>query len=407
MFLLKLAVLNIGRNPRRSVVTILAVSVGLAAVVFLQAFMDGSKEQQRDNAVRLYTGHVQIQAAGFDKKLAAELTVPDSVSILPRIQSQAHVVAVTERVKSEGLIGTSENSRGVLILGIDPEREAAVTDIHKYVDRGAYLSAGDDRSVMIGDKLAERIEAGRGDKGVVMTQAVDGTLAGYAYRVKGILHAGNTMLDEVCIFMTVQSARDLLGIEGLSHQFVVRLTGRDAIAAFLPAVKKFLPAGTYEVLTWDDIIPDINQWGKWADGIIGTVLVTVMVVIGVGVINTILMSIFERTKELGVMMAIGTSPDQIVVLIFLETLVLELAGIVIGLAAGYLVVFYFSKVGITFHGAEEAFARSFMSNVTYPQLRFYRVIHTVVTLLGITAVIGLYPAWRAGRMEPVKAIYHS
>ena len=149
------------------------------------------------------------------------------------------------------------------------------------------------------------------------------------------------------------------------------------------------------------------MWVKWYETIMHTVFLTVMIVIGVGIMNTVLMSVFERTKELGVMLAIGTSPTQVLRLILLETFVLELLGTFLGLAAGYLVVFYFGRVGISFHELEQALSQSYVSTVTYTWVEPVHVVESVATLLLITTFIGLYPAWRAARMEPVKAIYHS
>ena len=121
--------------------------------------------------------------------------------------------------------------------------------------------------------------------------------------------------------------------------------------------------------------------------------------------NTVLMSVFERTRELGVMMAIGTTPTQVIRLILLETFILQLFGIALGLVAGYCVTFYFGKVGIAFPELEQAFSRSYMSTVTYTRVEPFHVIQSIITLLILTSFIGLYPAWKAGRMEPIKAIY--
>ncbi|MCM8775301.1 MAG: ABC transporter permease [Candidatus Omnitrophica bacterium] len=407
MFLLKLAILNINRNPRRSFITVLAVAVGLAALIFLWGFSDGTIERQRDNVVRLFTGHVQIHTVGFEQSLSPELVLKDRLGIVEKIQSQPHVVTLTERVKAEALIGTSQNSRGVLMIGVDPLREPLVIEIREQVKEGHFLSPVGNREVLVGYRLAEKLGVHIGDKVVIMTQAIDGTLAGYAYRVRGILHTGSLDLDELSIYTTLQSAQELLGLEKEVHELVIRLTSRAAIPGFLNAVKKTLDETPYEILTWDDIIPSVNQWASWAEAIIRTILVTVTIVIGVGIMNTIVMSVFERTRELGVMMAIGTSPAQIIRLILLETLVLECFGVVLGVIAGYLVTFYFGIVGIHFYGVEEAFSATYMSTVTYTQVKGIHVIQSILTLVAVTSLIGIYPAWKAGRMVPVKAIYHS
>lgn len=407
MILLKLALLNITRNKRRSLITVLAVAVGLASLIFLWAFMDGSQEEQRENVIRLATGHLQIHAKGFERKMSPEGVLENTNEILSKIRGLPHVVAVGQRVKCEALIGTSENSRGVLLIGIDPENEPQVTDLKKYIREGDFLSVGENREVLVGVKLAEKIDVKVGDKVVVMTQAMDGTLAGFAYHIKGIIRSSARPIDEFSAFVTLAAGRELLGIEDGTHELMVRLTKRGAIPAFLESAKKFLPEDVYEVSTWEDVYPEVNQWANYSEAIIRTMLIAVMAVIGVGVMNTILMSIFERTRELGVMMAVGTAPSQIVALIFLETLVLEILGILFGILAGYLLVGHFANVGIPLKGFEDAFAESFTSPIVHPEIHFRRVVECVRTLVLITSFISLYPAWRVSHMEPVKAIYHS
>jgi ABC-type lipoprotein release transport system permease subunit len=407
MLILKLALRNVTRNKRRSLITILAVAVGLAALIFLFAFIDQTYEQQRENAIRLFTGHVQIYAQGFKKNLAPELTVPHKNEILNRLKQTSKVIGVGERIKTEALIGTSENSKGILLLGINPSDRPPATELEPHVKEGSFLTVGGNRDILIGKDLAEKLEAKLGGKVVIMTQAIDGTLAGFAYRVKGILNTGAQQLDEFSAFITLAAARELLGIGEESHELVLRLPNRKAIPPVLAEIKPFLAKSQYQVSTWDEILPEIDQWANYAEAIINIMLVAVMAVIGVGVINTVLTSIFERTREFGVMLAIGTKPSQIVILIFLETLILELIGIVAGVIISYLLIGCFSHTGIRLHGFEDAFAEAFASHIVYPKIYFSRVIECTRILVLLTSFISLYPASRIVRMEPVKAIYHS
>lgn len=407
MLLFKLAVLNIGRNPRRSVITVLAVGVGLASLIFLWGFNDGTIEQMRENVIRLFTGHFQIHARGFEKNLAAELFIPRKEALLERLRSDPEIVSVAERVKCEALVGTSENSRGVLLIGIDPAEELRVTQLHTHLREGSFLAPSDSRAILLGHRLAEKIRVNLDDKVVVMTQAVDGTLAGFAYRVKGIFHTGSQQIDELTAYISLASGRELLGMENETHEIAVRLKGRNWIEPVVESLSGSLSREDYEIIRWNEIVPEVDQWTEWAQAVISTILMAVMVVIGVSIMNTILMSTFERTRELGVMLAIGTSPLQIISLILLETLVLQFFGILVGLLGGYLVTFYFGQVGISFHGVEEAFSMSYMSTVIYTRVEPGHVIQSIATLVLLTSVISLYPAWRAGRMAPVKAIYQT
>lgn len=407
MLLLKLAFRNISRNKRRSWITVLSVGVGLGALIFLWSFGDGTNYQMRENVIRLSTGHLQIHAQGFEKSLAPELLLPDTEALEARLRNYPEVVAMTERVRFEGLIGTSEHSRGILLVGIDPVHEPSVTWLGKFMVQGSYLTSQDPRSVLIGSRLAEKLKVSLGDKVVVMTQTLDGTMSGFAFRVRGIFHAGSQPLDEMTAFVSLPASQELLGIEHRVHEVVLRLRSSDRVPRVKARLDAELAPHVFEVMAWNEITPEVQQWVSWSEAVIRTILLAVMVVIGVGIMNTVLMSVFERKKELGVMMALGTSPSQIFLLIVLETLILECLGILLGLLGGYLVTYYFSVVGIGFPELEQAFSRSYMSTVTYTRVELHHVVQSVITLVLMASFIGLYPAWKAGRTEPVKAIYHS
>jgi len=407
MVLLKLAFRNISRNKRRSWITILSVGVGLGALIFLWSFGDGTNYQMRENVISLSTGHIQIHAKGFEKSLSPELLLPEHDPVLAKLQTLPEVLAKTERIRFEALIGTSEHSRGVLLVGIDPLHEPAVTRLEKFMVRGSYLAPRDPRSVLIGSRLAEKLKVDLGDKVVVMTQTIDGTMSGFAFRVRGIFHAGSQPLDEMTAFISLPASQELLGVENRVHEIVLRLKNSNLVPRVKANLGSKLDPNAIEVLAWNEIIPEVEQWVSWSEAVIRTILMAVMVVIGVGIMNTVLMSVFERKKELGVMMALGTSPFQIFLLIVLETLILEFFGILLGLIGGTLVTYYFSIVGIGFPELEQAFSRSYMSTVTYTRVEFAHVVQSVITLVLMASFIGLYPAWKAGRTEPVKAIYHS
>lgn len=404
MILLKLAFRNIQRNRRRSLITIIAVGVGLASLIFLWSFNDGTNEQMRDNVIRLFTSHVQIHAHGFQKLLDPALVLPDRVVIEHRLKSLSELEAFSERVKTEALIGTNEQSRGIQLIGIDPVQEKKVTDLERFITHGTFLKSGDKRLLLIGNRLADKMDAQLGDKVVLMTQAMDGTLAGFPYHIAGIFDTGSQTMDELTAYITLDSAQELLGLDEEIHEIAIRLHERRQIPSFLKSLS-FLNKTKYEVFRWDEIVPEVEQWSQWSESIIRTILVAVMFVIGVGIMNTVIMSVFERTREFGIMMAIGTSPKQILKLIVIETVLLELGGMILGLIVGCLLTYYFSKVGIAFHELEQAFSRSYMSTVTYTRLEWTHVAQSLLILFAMNTLIGLYPAWKASRMEPIQAIY--
>jgi len=399
MLILKLAALNIMRNPRRSVITLLAVAVGLASLLFLWAFMDGSHEQQRENVIRIFTGHIQIHAKNFEEKLSPELILPNRAEIIKKIKALPEVVAVTEHVKCEALVGTSGQTRGAILYGMDPAGQPSVLALNKHIKEGAFLDPQDNRMLLMGTPLAKRLEVNVGDKVVVMTQAIDGTLAGYAFHVKGLISSGSKMVDENHVFVTLQAARELLGIGEDSHELIVRLRNRSDIPAFRAAARQFLDEKQYDISSWDAIVPEVNQFASYSESIIKIMLIAIMAVIGVGVMNTILMSVFERTKEIGIMKAMGAGRADIFKIIWLETIIVCSLG---GALGSLLAVF----------GGEfvEKLIRAVMSRAGYvpagqivqftPQIIIGCFLGAIV--LGVLS--GIWPAYRASSMRPVEAI---
>ncbi len=238
MFLFKLAFLNIGRNPRRSVITVLAVGVGLAALIFLWGFADGTSNQMRENVISLLTGHLQVHSKGFESNLSVENTIMNREEVISVIKDNKSVATFAERVKCEALIGTSENSRGVLLVGVNPAQEKNITRFMNHIVEGEALVNGDDRSVLIGTRLAAKIGVELGDKVVVMTQAMDGTLAGYAYHIKGIFHTGSQTLDEVSAYITLESSQELLSLDKEVHEIAIKLKDTRDVASLSSYFKK-------------------------------------------------------------------------------------------------------------------------------------------------------------------------
>jgi ABC-type lipoprotein release transport system permease subunit len=407
MLLLKLAFLNIWRNPRRSILTILTVGAGLATLLFIWGFTDGTANGSRENIVRLYTGHIQIHAQGFITSLAPEMTIPQLDEIMASVRNQRQVVAVSPRVKCEVLMGSSANSHGLLLTGIDPVAEQKITDLSLYVAEGEFLEQSDQDKILIGFRLAEKLEVGVGDKVVVMSRAGGGIPWGLDFYVKGILYTGSQQVDELSAYVTITSAQNLVGVGDNIHELSIKTKDRRAADATADLLRKKLDSSSYQVSLWNDIVPEIDQWVEWHESIIRVVLNAVLILVGISVMNTILMSVLERLREFGVLMALGTSPRQISLLVFLETAILEIAGVVFGLVLGYGVIFFFGKVGISFKQFEQALSMTYTPTVIYTAVEPRNVVQTVFWLIGISSLINLYPALKAGRIEPVQAIYHS
>lgn len=398
---------NVLRNYRRSAITIAAIAVGLAAMIFLWGFVDGTIQQSIDNFIRIYSGHIQVMAPGFQRtrNLEDSLRVDDQ-RLAKAAARQPAIEAVSPRIEQFGLASATERSAGVLVIGVDPVRESSVTRLAQFVAQGAWLQAGDDHAIVIGEDLADTLQVRLGEKLVLMTQAADGGLGASAYRVTGLLKSGAEELDRQVAFITVAAAQDLFALKGKVSKWVVRTRSADAAAAVMAALSRELDPAHYDVLAWNDLNPHMFQWFDFDIAFMTVILFVVLLVVAIGILNTVLMGVLERTREFGLMMALGTKPHQLVATVLLEACCLTCIGIGLGFALGVAGVWYFGRVGIRIPNMELAMSHVFGSDLVYTVISVRHLLSSISVIVVTSLAVSLYPAWRATRLEPVEAIRH-
>jgi ABC-type lipoprotein release transport system permease subunit len=399
MIILKMAWRNIRRNIRRT--------FGLSVLLFQQSFVKGFQGRLVENSVRHHTGHIQIHKQGYQKQKKVELMIEEheAVGIDGVLQGMDGVEAYSMRVNFRGLISSAENSGGVQVYGIEPEREKNVTVISQKVNKGEYLSTGDIGSALVGATLAEDLAVGLGDKVVLMTQAVDGSLSAELFRVRGIFESGSPQFDEAVIYVTIGAAQGLLEMGGGVTEFAVLAEDRAAVEPAFAELSARPETRGLEVLSWKEISPHLVQMIELENSGLFIVLAIIFTIVAIGVINTMLMSVMDRIKEFGVMLSLGTRPRHIVTLIIIEAFYLGILGLVFGLTFGFSVVYYFSVHGIDLSSFSDAMS-SFIPGEAVIYTTFspkYTVISSIAVM--VTAIVAsLYPAFKAARLKPVEAL---
>lgn len=407
MLFLSMAWRNVWRNRRRSLLTIVAIALGLAFNIFMRAIGDGFHEQMVDNSVRSHIGHLQIHRAGYhdnpglNKTLGSPQEVQHAVKRLPGLRGYSM------RVIGDGLASTAENSAGVAIVGIDPSQERTVTTINRGVVEGQYLKPGQDRPILIGDRLASNLKAALDDKVVLMVQAADGSMGADLFRVVGIFRSGSPELDRGMVFLLRNDAQSLFSLDGRITEAVVLLNSSLEVPAAQEELRTALADQNVEVLTWYQVEPFLLQFIELDDAFFYVIVVFFFVVISIGILNTIMMSVFERVREFGVMMALGTKPRQIIKLVVEEAFVLGLAGVVIGCGIGVAATLYYAAHGMNLSSwGEGAAALGMTSTVVYTKLTAANLFISDFSVLAVVILVGLYPAFYASRLRPVEAIRH-
>ena len=407
MLFLAMAWRNVWRHRRRSVLTVAAISLGLAFNIFMRGLGDGFHEQMVDNSVQSHIGHIQIHRAGYHDDPAITKTLPDPAAVRQAIEALPNLRGFSFRVLGDGLASSAENSAGVGVVGVTPDEESRVTTVHRAVVEGEYLDPGQHKPALIGARLAKLLQLSLGDSLVVLVQAADGSMGGEKYKITGIFRSGSPDLDRGMVYLLLRDARSLFALEGRYTEATLLLNNSSGVAAAQATLTAHLAGDGVEVLPWYVVEPYIQQFIELDDAFFYVIVLILFIVISVGILNTILMSVFERVREFGVMMSLGMKPRQVIRLVVLEAALLAVVGILIGGAIGSAFTLYYASAGMDLASwAEGAAAIGMTSTVAYPKLTALNLGLSSLAVLFVVMLVSLYPAVHAARLRPVEAIRH-
>ena len=401
---LKMAWRNLWRNPRRTLITISSITIGLIAIVFYFGFMDGMNRQTLENNIRGHSGHIKVYAKGYQKDPAISKRIIETEGILKILLSEPHVHYALPRINTQGLVATGEKSAGAMILGIDLNKEENVSDYKRYVREGTYYIPGG--GILIGKGLAKLLRADIGDTLSIIIQAADGSMGAENYKIGGILSTGEAVMDNSLVVMSLDDLRALTVAGESVTEITVILESAAYTEKVMGALAMRLDMEVLELVSWKELLAFLLDMQSLAEIFKYVPLVILIVVASLGILNTVLMSVSERTRELGIMMALGTRPSRIVFLILLETTIIGIAGVILGVTGGMILLTYFGDRGIDFSQWSEG-----LMTIPFHPTTIYPVIEPVSFYLAtgvvfVSAVMSaLYPAYKAARLRPAEAIH--
>ncbi len=401
----KLAWRNIWRNPRRSILTMAAVAFATTLLVFMLSWQFGSYATMINASVRIHSGHLQVQAADYHENREIRRVVRDALAVGSILQRTPGVKAYTFRAESFSLVSSKNRTYGALVAGIDPVREPAVSTVRSLVREGAFLASRDTDEAIVGHLLAKNFHAGVGDELVVLGQGRDGSIAATTVRIKGIFNSGQDEFDRGVVYIPLGYFQDVYGMDGAVNSVVALCDSLEAV----PAAKRHLQkaiAGMngLTVLDWQELTPGLVQAIKM-DLVSGLLFyVILIVVVAFSIMNTFLMAIFERTREFGVMMAMGTRPGRLMRILVMESLGMTVIGVLAGIAAGSLITWYFQVNGFVISGMEEIMRQFGLPERIYPQLSLLSIGVGAGIVLVLTCLTALYSALKVRRLKPVQAL---
>ncbi len=393
---------NIWRNTRRTVITVIAVIFAVTLAVFSWCFALGEHEQMINDALKLYTGHIQVHAKGYwDDKTIYNSFIPPA-ALLKFLDEDKSVKAYTARLAVDALISSGTNTSGVLIVGIEPDREFST--VREKIKKGSYLSPADKTGILVGETMAKSLNVVVGDRLTILTQAYDGSMGAGLYTVTGIFRTGSADVDRAMAFINLPAAQYLLSMDGLVTELTVYLNDARDAGNQQKEIAAVLDPKQYEVMVWEKLIPDLVQFVE-LDNIFGYIYyILILIVVGFGILNTILMSVMERYREFGVMMALGTGPSQIVRLIMIESTLIALVGIIIGNIIGFLLSYHYTQVPVDFSAYSRSLENFGLNPLIYAKIYPWVFWVTDLIILGTTLLSAIYPAVKASRLSPVRAL---
>ncbi|MFT5686584.1 MAG: putative ABC transport system permease protein [Myxococcota bacterium] len=403
MNVLRMAWRNVWRNRRRSMVTIAAMTLALSVELLYSGLVTGMFVDMENDVTEMESGDIQIMSPDYLDRPSLYTVVEDHEAILSRLHEAGY--AATPRLMSGGLAAAGEMSAGVAFVGVDPVADTTVLRLHEAVAEGQWLDASDSEGVLVGRGLARTLDLSVGSEVLVLSQAADGSTANALFEVRGILMSVAAGLDRSAILMLEQTFRELMVLPEGAHKIIVSRPDDVELADAAVAVAG-MSAGQ-KVMTWAQLNPILAQMLQGVRGMIVVVFVIVYVAVAILILNAMLMAVFERIREFGVLKAIGYSPGQVMSMMVIEGMLQATVALFAGLAISAIPMWYLQTYGIDVG----SLAGISMVGMTMPPVwRGYYTLDVMLTpiilLFFIVFFAVLYPAIKAARIQPVDAMHH-
>lgn len=396
---------NIWRNPTRSLVVILAIGLGIWAAMFMTGFATGMSQSYIDNTIADRVSHIQIHHPDYDLDKDAKFIIEDANTVDGFLQQSGAGIHESQRTQASGMIASSKATRGIQISGIVPEAEASVTKLDHKIIEGDYFSEDRKNQILISKRIADKLDVKLRSRIVLTFQELNRDITSGAFRVSGIFESGNNGYDDANVFVRQSDLQRLMATDSIQHpvhEIALYLDVPEKVDSLQQALQNEFPQ--LQIENYRQIAPDVQLYESMIGSVSMIYLTIIMLALVFGIINTMLMAVLERVRELGMLMAIGMNKLRVFSMIVLETIFLSFAGAPLGLLLGWGTIAYLGKFGLNL----TAFS-STMKMYGIAQVIYFKVDHSLYVQVAIAVIItaivsAIYPALKAIRLKPVEAI---
>jgi ABC-type lipoprotein release transport system permease subunit len=395
---------NLWRQPRRTLLSSLAIAFTTVFLIFMPSWQYGSYVAMIENTLRLFDGYAQIQQPGYRDDPEIRNSIRNPALLLKELKQLLGTKVVSARAESYALLTSDERSFGVRIVGVQPEREPAVSTIPGNIRDGRYLQNEYSDEVVLGETLAKNLRVGIGNRVTLLSMGRDGSLAADSLQVTGVFSTGIKEMDRLVAEMPLSRFQETFSMPGQVHTLVL---GAESLSDFQLLVKPIRAIATQHhlaTLDWKQLQPGLLQGILLDISSAVLIYVAMIVVVTFSLLNSLLMSVLERTREFGMLMALGMRPGMIGRMVWMETLLLLAVGLGAGIMIGFAITQYYANVGIYFGETQEVFAKFGLPGAMYPQINPFTLLAGPTVIAVCILLAGIYPLLRIYRLQPIQAM---
>ncbi|WP_455206768.1 ABC transporter permease [Kaarinaea lacus] len=401
----RLAWRNIWRHPRRTGLTLAAIVFSDAILVWMIGLQLGSYDMMIDNTLRSFIGHVQVQAKGYLDKPQLRTTIPHAAQLAARLRENPATPHVAVRAIGFALASSEQRSFGAQITGVQPEYEPQVSTIPGLIKQGKYLTTLDANEAIIGTVMARNLKLNIGDELTLLGSGKDGSIAAAVLPVVGIFESGSADIDRFFVQIPLQTFQTIFSMGNDAHAIAITGSNHQQTAMIKRATQSVVGDNDrLVVLDWEHLQPGLRQ-AIQADFTTAWLMYGVLVVlVAFSVLNTFLMSVLERTREFGIMLALGLTPGNVGRIVMLESTIVSSLGMLLGMIVGALLTYYFSIYGFTYPGMEEMAVKFNLPDRFYPKLNLISITLGPMVIFISSMIAALWPAIRIHLLKPIEAM---